>query len=45
MDYAALATEWDIDDATVLKQTGIEPDSLIVARVIYKIRYDRHRSV
>ena len=35
MDYAALATEWEIDDATVHRQTGIDPDLLTMAREIY----------
>ena len=35
MDYAALATEWEIDDATMHRQTGIEPDLLTMARAIY----------
>lgn len=36
MDYAALAIEWQINDATVQKHTGIEQDSLSKARTIYR---------
>ena len=35
MDYAALATEWDIDDATIQKQTGIKPELLSNAKALY----------
>ncbi len=36
MDYAALATEWGIDDATILKHSGVEPDVLKKAKTLYK---------
>ena len=36
MDYAALATEWDIDDSTVLKRTGFEPELLSKAKALYR---------
>jgi len=35
MDYAALAAEWKIDDATMYRQTGIDPDLLTDAKAIY----------
>ena len=35
MDYAALAIEWQIDDATMHEQTGIEPGLLTDAKAIY----------
>ena len=35
MDYAALATEWQIDDATMHAQTGFDLDLLTMARAIY----------
>ncbi|MDX2427749.1 MAG: choline/ethanolamine kinase family protein [Xanthomonadales bacterium] len=35
MDYAALATEWQIDDATMHRQTGIDLDLLTMASAIY----------
>jgi len=35
MDYAALATEWGIDDATMHRQSGINPDLLTDAMAIY----------
>ena len=35
MDYAALATEWEIDDATVLARTDFDPESLIKAKALY----------
>jgi thiamine kinase-like enzyme len=35
MDYAALAAEWEIDDATIQKQTGIKPELLSNAKALY----------
>jgi thiamine kinase len=35
MDYAALATEWEIDDATMHRQTGLEPEELTMAKSLY----------
>jgi len=35
MDYAALASEWQLDDATVLAKTGIEPEMLTMAKALY----------
>ena len=35
MDYAALATEWQFDDDTILKRTGFNPESLTKAKVLY----------
>jgi len=35
MDYAALATEWQIDDATILDRTDFDPKSLIEAKALY----------
>ena len=35
MDYAALGIEWDINDATLLTQTGIEPELLTIAKQLY----------
>ena len=35
MDYAALATEWEIDDATMRRRTGIDPGLLTDAKAIY----------
>jgi len=36
MDYAALASEWKLDDATVLEHTNIEPGLFTQARVLYR---------
>ena len=36
MDYAALSTEWDLEDATVLKQTGLNSELLTMAKTLYK---------
>jgi len=36
MDYAALATEWNLDDAAILERTRFEPESLIKARTLYR---------
>lgn len=36
MDYAALATEWRLDDTVVLERTQFEPESLIKARALYR---------
>jgi len=35
MDYAAMATEWKLDDATVLEGTNFEPGLLIKAKQLY----------
>ena len=35
MDYAALATEWQIEDAIVLERTKFESESLIQAKALY----------
>jgi thiamine kinase len=35
MDYAALATEWQIDDATILARTDFNPESLTKAKALY----------
>ena len=35
MDYAALSTEWNIDDTTVLARTGIRPELLTKAKALY----------
>jgi thiamine kinase len=35
MDYAALATEWQIDDATILTRTDFNPESLTKAKALY----------
>jgi len=36
MDYAALSSEWGIDDAVVIEQTGIELELLLMAKTFYK---------
>jgi thiamine kinase-like enzyme len=36
MDYAALATEWQIDDATILSRTGFNQTSLTQAKALYE---------
>lgn len=36
MDYAALATEWALDDIVVLDRTPFEPESLVKARALYR---------
>ena len=36
MDYAALASEWGIDDAVMIEQTGLEPELLVTAKAFYK---------
>ena len=36
MDYAALATEWGIDDAVMIEQTGLELELLVIAKAFYK---------
>ena len=36
MDYAALATEWQIDDATILKRAGFNKASLTKAKALYE---------
>lgn len=35
MDYAALVTEWQIDDATILARTDFNPESLTKAKALY----------
>jgi len=35
MDYAALATEWQFDDDTILNRTRFNPESLTKAKVLY----------
>ena len=35
MDYAALATEWQIDDTAILKKTGFNKESLAMAKALY----------
>jgi len=36
MDYAALGVEWGIDDATIVRQTGVEPALLVSAKMLYQ---------
>ena len=36
MDYAALATEWQIDDSIILKRTKCEPELLTKAKALYR---------
>jgi len=36
MDYAALATEWQLDDAAILTRTDFQPESLTRAKALYK---------
>lgn len=36
MDYAAMAIEWEIDDDTIIAQTGVERDLLLMAKTLYK---------
>lgn len=35
MDYAALATEWKITDATIHAKTGLDPELLNMAKALY----------
>ena len=35
MDYAAFATEWHIDDATIQAKTGLDRDHLKMAKALY----------
>jgi thiamine kinase len=35
MDYAALATEWQIDNTTILQKTNFKPDALTKAKTLY----------
>jgi thiamine kinase len=35
MDWAALATEWQIDDQTMLARTGFDPEHLEMAKALY----------
>ena len=36
MDYAALATEWQIDDLTILERTNFKPQLLTRAKAVYR---------
>jgi thiamine kinase len=36
MDYAALATEWKIDDANILTRTSFDPKPLTMAKALYE---------
>jgi len=36
MDYAALAQEWQLDDAIVLQRTKVEPELLMKAKELYQ---------
>lgn len=36
MDYAAFATEWQIDDTTIQAKTRFEPEHLEMAKALYK---------
>ena len=36
MDYAALSSEWGIDNAVMIEKTGIKPELLVVAKAFYK---------
>ncbi|MCP4048527.1 MAG: phosphotransferase, partial [Gammaproteobacteria bacterium] len=36
MDYAALGIEWGLDDKIVLAQTGLKPELLAMAGVVYR---------
>ena len=36
MDYAALITEWELDDSTVLQRTGFGPGLLANAKALYR---------
>lgn len=36
MDYAAFASEWQIDDTTIQAKTGFEPEHLEMAKALYK---------
>ena len=40
MDIAALATEWKIDDSTVIEQSGVELDLLDEAKALYQYLCD-----
>ncbi len=35
MDYAAFATEWQIDDATIQSKAGFDPELLKMAKALY----------
>lgn len=39
MDYAAMATEWKLDDAAVLERTNFEPGLFSKAKVLYRYLY------
>ena len=36
MDYAAMASEWQIDDATILAKTGLDPEPFQSAKALYQ---------
>jgi thiamine kinase-like enzyme len=36
MDYAALSVEWEVENAVVLEQTGIDPGSLTMSKALYR---------
>ncbi len=36
LDYAALATEWAIDDKTIMDRAPVDPDQLATAKTIYQ---------
>ena len=36
MDYAALATEWKLDNKVILERTGINRELLAMARDVYR---------
>jgi thiamine kinase len=36
LDYAALATEWQIDDQTLLARTGFDPEQFEMAKMLYR---------
>ena len=36
MDYAALATEWEIDEAVILARSGCNPEHLTMAKTLYE---------
>ncbi len=36
MDYAALAIEWGVEDQLVLKGSGIQPEALNQAKILYR---------
>jgi len=36
MDYAAIGIEWNTDDATIIRHTGIEQELLVSAKMLYR---------